>query len=113
MGEGEAVEALQNQRLDIVNHQFGPAMIGEAGGEAPGDIQALVGAAQQGDTAVGGDDAAGEVGLDGPLRKAFGSWVPHARLDTPRNPPGRSLNGHKSLYVNDLESTNTLLDTRV
>ncbi len=42
LGEGEAVEALQNQRLDIVNHQFGPAMIGEAGGDAPGEIQALV-----------------------------------------------------------------------
>ena len=44
MGEGEAVEAPQDERLDIVNHQRRPTMVGEAGGEAPRQIQPLVGA---------------------------------------------------------------------
>ena len=46
--------------------------------------------------------------LDGPLGKAFGRSVPHARLDTPRNPPGRSLDRHSSLSINDLEGTSPL-----
>ena len=84
-------------------------MVRETGGDAPGELQALVGAPQQRDTAVGGDDSAGEIGLDGPLEKACGGFVAQDRLNTPRNPPGRSLYGHKSLCINDLKSTSPLL----
>ena len=57
MGEGEAVEPLQDEGLDIVNHKFRPSVVGKAGGDPPGQTQRLVGASQEGDAAVGGDDA--------------------------------------------------------
>ena len=80
-------------------------MVGAAGGDAPGQIQALVGPSKQRDPAVGGDDASGEVCLDGPQREAFGRLLTQDRPDTPRNALGRSLDGNKSLYVNDLDGT--------
>lgn len=68
VAEGQAIEAPGQEVLDGVLDEVGVAMIGEAGGEpADGPGQSLGPAEQQG-AAVGGDDAAVEVGehLAGP-----------------------------------------------
>ena len=113
MGQGEAIEALEDQRLNIVNHQLGSPIVGETGGEAPGQVQTFVGPSQQSDPAVGGDHTARKIALNGSLGEAFGRWMPQARRDTPCTTSRRGLDGHKSLYVNDLQGTSLPLQTRL
>ena len=48
IAQRQPVEALQDQGLDIVNHQLGPPVVGETGGYPSGESQALVGPTQQG-----------------------------------------------------------------
>ena len=108
IAEGEAVEPLQDEGLDLVNHQFGPPVVREAGGEAPGQVQARVRAAQQGDAAVGGDHAPGEIGSDETLGEPIGSWVTQGGFDTPRDAAGTACDWYKTRYTNHLQRTNPL-----
>ena len=96
-----------------MNHQLGLPVVDEAGGNAPGQVQALIGPAKQRGPAVGGDYPSGEISLDGPLEEAFGGWLAQRRRNTPRHPPISSFLGHKSLWINDLEGTSPPLHARL
>ena len=109
--EGEGVEALQDEGPDVVDDQRGVAVVGEAGGEASGEVEAFVGASKQGDARVGGD-AAGEIGFDGSLGEALGRRVPQGWRDTACTAPAGGFGRHKPLYINDLRCTDLPLSPR-
>ena len=101
----QRVQPLHNEGRDIVDHQLGPPVVGEARRHPPRQVQLFVSSSEQRDPAIRGDHAAREIGLDAVLGKAFGGRMAQVSKNTPRHTPWRSLDGHKSLQISDLKST--------